>query len=80
MHQRILVIFPEEWPSTPRLGVFSTVTDLSHPWVVEPHLRLILDEHGMDGWLPEIEVRSTSQPTDQGEFELDFRPYVTSLS
>jgi hypothetical protein len=34
----------------------------------------------MDGWLPEIEVRSTSQPTDQGEFELDFRPYVTSLS
>ena len=80
MHQRILVIVPEKWPVAPRLGVFSTVTDLSHPWVVEPNLRLILDEYGIDGSLPEIEVRSTSHPIVRGEFELDLRPYVIRLS
>jgi hypothetical protein len=35
----------EPYPSRNRLGVYSTVTDLAHSWVIQPNMKILLEKH-----------------------------------
>ncbi len=78
-HREVAIVLPESWPSTRRLGVFSTVTDLSHPWVAEPNVRLLLAENGHD--VSSLPVRTTERSTPQPSIlVVDLRPFAEALS
>ena len=78
-HLRIVVVHPQIWPSHPRLGVFSTVTDLSHPWVIEPNIRLLLREQGVAAETLEILIVDDFPTLEKTDLSLDLRPYVQQL-
>ncbi len=79
-HSRIVVVRPETWPSPrPRLGVFSTVTDLSHGWVVEPNIRLLLREQGVTAEKLDILILDEFPTLEKADLSLDLRPYVQQL-
>ena len=84
VHSQIIAISePSLYPSRSHLGAYSTVTDLAHPWVPAPSIRLVLREfHGITDPV-EILVQPSGTwpppnltPTD---FIVDFRPYADSL-
>ena len=78
-HSRIVVIRPETWPSHSRLGVFSTVSDLSQPWVVEPNIQLLLREQGVANGRPDIVILDDVPALERADLDLDLRPYVQQL-
>ena len=84
LHSQIIAISePSLYPSRSHLGSYSTVTDLAHPWVPAPSIRLVLREfHEItnpvrilvrpDGMWPPPRLTET-------DFIVDFRPYADSL-
>jgi len=81
-HRDIVVVSPSSWPTVGRLGVFSTVTDLSHGWVLEPNLRLLLNEGGRLPADMEIHVieQGAAPGTDGSSFLLELQPLVDDLT
>ena len=79
-HDTIVVINPPDiWRSRGNLGIYSTISDLAHPWVIEPNLRiLIADAHG-HGVAPRIRVLEESVSLGANEFELDLRPLAERM-
>ena len=79
-HDTIVVIDPPDiWRSRGNLGIYSTVSDLAHPWVIEPNLRILIAEahgHGVD---PRIRVLEESVSLEANEFELDLRPLAERM-
>jgi hypothetical protein len=76
-HRRIVVIDAAgHWPSRQNLGIYSVRTDLAHPWVIDPNIRLLLAERHGYAVAPQIVV--VFEPTDLGphDFLLDLRPLV----
>lgn len=74
-HEQIIVVMPDSpWPTRPDLGIYSTRTDLAHPWTIEPNLRLlIIEDHGPT-IRPAIDV-TTRVPDDlTGVLVVDLRP------
>ncbi len=79
-HDQIIAIFPDSpWPTRPNLGIYSTRTDLAHPWTIEANLRLlIMEEHGPT-IRPRIDV-GTRVPDDLlGVLVVDLRPLWSHL-
>lgn len=77
VHDRIVVIDdPSLWPSRQRLGIYSTVSDLAHPWVVDPNLRLLLGEMGHEADHLEIVVVAPGGASDVDGLTLDLRPHA----
>jgi hypothetical protein len=79
VHERVVVTnIPNTWPTRKNIGIFSTVTDLSHNWVIEPNVRLILVELGVDTEEIEILIGDTPLKLEDQDYELDMRPYISS--
>ena len=77
LYNRVIVINdPNGWPSQKNLGIFSTVSDLAHPWVAEPNVRLVLSDLGID--VEGIAVLIFDAPPERGHqgYELDLRLYI----
>ena len=77
LHTRIVVIDAAgNWPSRKNLGIYSVRTDLAHPWVIEPNVRLLLAEKYGD--TINLEIVVTAEPTErrQHDYVLDLRPLV----
>ena len=80
-HEQIIIVNDMTlWPTRPNLGIFSVVSDLAHPWVVEPNLRLVLAEMDLDISELDIDVYSTLPSPVPGQFILDVRPYALQLA
>ena len=76
LHSRILVIeAPGDWPSRRNLGIYSVRTDLAHPWVIKPNIRLLLTELHGDTVNPEIVIGQTTD-SGPGDLVLDLRPLL----
>ena len=76
LHNRILIIEPPDgWPSRRNLGIYSVRTDLAHPWVIKPNVRLLLTELHGDTANPEIVVGKAAD-SGPGDLILDLRPLV----
>jgi len=80
-HAEIVIVVPEEpWPNRPNLGIYSTRTDLAHPWSIAPNVLLLLDEEHTDSPHPTITVSprrpSASQPS---VLVVDLRPLRNRL-
>ena len=78
-HNQVVVITPTTWPSRSRLGVFSTVTDLSHPWVPRPNIRLLLQELGVEDGDISVLVVDHQPSLEINDYGIDLRPYVARL-
>ena len=76
-HGRIVVIDAGgSWPSRKNLGIYSVRTDLAHPWVIDPNIRLLLiEQHGYTV-APEIVVTLEPIYLEPQDFVLDLRPLV----
>ena len=77
LYSRVIVINdPNGWPSRKNVGIFSTVSDLAHPWVVEPNVRQVLSDLGID--VEGIAVLIFDAPPERGHqgYELDLRLYI----
>jgi hypothetical protein len=74
----VVINDPNGWPSRKNLGIFSTVSDLAHPWVAESNVRLVLSDLGID--VEGIAVLIVDAPPERGHqgYELDLRPYIIS--
>jgi len=76
LHNRILIIEPPDgWPSRRNLGIYSVRTDLAHPWVIKPNVRLLLTELHGDTANPEIVVGKIAD-SGPGDLILDLRPLI----
>jgi len=81
LYSRVIVISdPAFYPSRPHLGVYSTVTDLAHPWVPEANIKLILREfHEMETPTRVLVVPNETSELLPTDFLIDLRPYADSL-
>ena len=78
-HKRVIVTnIPNIWPTRENIGIFSVVTDLSHNWVIEPNVRLVLFELGVDTEEIKILIGDTPLKLDDQDYELDILPYISS--
>jgi hypothetical protein len=78
-HKRVIVTnIPNIWPTRENIGIFSVVTDLSHNWVIEPNVRLVLFELGVDTEEIKILIGNTPVKLDDQDYELDILPYISS--
>jgi hypothetical protein len=78
-HKRVIVTnIPNIWPTRENIGIFSVVTDLSHKWVIEPNVRLVLFELGVDTEEIKILIGDTPLKLDDQDYELDILPYISS--
>ena len=78
-HNQVVLITPTIWPSRSRLGVFSTVTDLSHPWVLRPNIQLLLQELGVEDGDISVLVVDHQPSLEITDYGIDLRPYVAHL-
>ena len=78
-HNQVVLITPTIWPSRSRLGVFSTVTDLSHPWVPRPNIQLLLQELGVEDGDISVLVVDHQPSLEINDYGIDLRPYVARL-
>jgi len=79
VHERIHVVNDRSWwPLKPDLGTFSTRTDLSHGWVEEPLIRLLLAERGFNADRPTISVSPEPEPGPT-ILVVDLRPLIGRL-
>ena len=79
IHKRVVVTnVPDVWPTRKNIGIFSTVTDLAHSWVIEPNVRLILFELGVDTEEIKILIGDISLKLDLQDYELDISPYISN--
>ena len=79
IHKRVVVTNTSKiWPTRENIGIFSTVTDLSHPWVIEPNVRLVLFELGVDTEEIKVLIADTSLKLNDQDYELDISPYNSS--
>jgi hypothetical protein len=54
----------QPYPSRNRLGVYSTVTDLDHSWVIQPNMKILLKKHKVSlpvFFSPNLEKESSGQ-------------------
>ncbi|MDG2427604.1 MAG: hypothetical protein P8M16_04170 [Acidimicrobiales bacterium] len=80
MHLRIVVLNDQSlWPSTRKLGIYSTVSDLAHPWVAAPNVRLLLIERGYDDAEVQVDVLDPPYDPGAGDLVVDLRPYATKV-
>ena len=61
------------------LGNLSTVSDLAHPWVVEPNIRLLLEERGVETAPVPIAVVTPDFGAGPNDLAVDLRPYAEIL-
>ena len=79
-YERIVVINGDGiWPSRENLGVYSTRSDLSHPWVPESNVRQLLRETGR--WRSDgiIEVVGAARRVQEGDYVVDLRLLARQL-
>jgi hypothetical protein len=74
----IVTNIPNIWPTRENIGIFSVVTDLSHKWVIEPNVRLVLFELGVDTEEIKVLIADTSLKLNDQDYELDISPYNSS--
>ena len=55
------------------------MTDLSHGWVVEPNIRLLLREQGVTAEKLDILILDEFPTLEKADLSLDLRPYVQQL-
>jgi hypothetical protein len=80
VHSRIVVINDQPlWPLRLNLGNLSTVSDLAHPWVVEPNIRLLLEERGVETATVPIAVVTPDFGAGPNDLAVDLRPYAEIL-
>lgn len=78
-HKRVVVTnVPNIWPTRENIGIFSTVTDLAHGWVIEPNVKLVLFELGVSTKEIKVLIADTSLKLDEWDYELDVLPYILS--
>ena len=71
---------PSFYPSRQHLGVYSTVTDLSHPWVPAPMIRLVLREIYEVHDTIRVDVVAREDPNlGPTDYVVDFRPFAQAL-
>jgi hypothetical protein len=81
LHNRIVAISdPSFYPSRQHLGVYSTVNDLSHPWVPAPMIRLVLREiYEVHDTIKVDVVAREDTNLDSTDYVVDFRPFAQAL-
>jgi len=80
VHPQIVVLNEHSlWPSRLNLGVFSTVSDLAHPWVVEANIRLLLKESGFEAATIPIDVVAPELAAERNGLTVDLQPYAKRL-
>jgi hypothetical protein len=80
MHHRIVVLNDQSlWPSTRNLGIYSTVSDLAHPWVAVPNIRLLLIEQGLEAADVQVDVITSEDESEPSDLVVDLRPYAERL-
>jgi hypothetical protein len=79
-HTRIVVLNDQSlWPSTRKLGIYSTVSDLAHPWVVVPNIRLLLVEQSFEAGDVQVDVITSEDESEPTDLVVDLRPYAERL-
>ena len=79
-YERIIVINGDGiWPSRENLGIYSTRSDLSHPWVPESNVRQLLRETGR--WRSDgiIDVVRGPSRVQAGDYVVDLRLFARQL-
>ena len=80
MHPRIVVLNDQSlWPSTRNLGIYSTVSDLAHPWVAAPNIRLLLIERGFETTDLQVDAITSEDESEPNDLVVDLRPYAERL-
>ena len=80
MHSRIVVVNDQSlWPSTRNLGIYSTISDLAHPWVAVPNIRLLLIERGIGATDLQVAVITPEDELEPDDLIVDLRPYAERL-
>jgi hypothetical protein len=80
VHPQILVLNKQSlWPSRLKLGIYSTVSDLAHPWVIEANIRLLLKEGGIESATIPIDVVAPELTAVRKGLTIDLQPYAKRL-
>lgn len=80
VHRQILVVDEQSlWPSRLKLGIYSTVSDLAHPWVIEANIRLLLKEKGIEAVSIPIDVVGPKHTATKTSLTVDLQPYAKRL-
>lgn len=76
-----VVIVPPKvpFPSLPRLGVFSTVTDLASEWVPVPNVQILLKQHQLNASVTYLPIRPPRLPIEDGVCLIDLEEYANLL-
>ena len=80
VHSRIVLVSDQTvWPHRLNLGIYSTVSDLVHPWVLDPNIRLLLKEQGKETETVRLNVVSSVESLEPNDMVIDLRPYAMML-
>lgn len=76
----VLIVPPKApFPSLPRLGVFSTSTDLASEWIPKPNVQVLLEQRHLNASVTYLTIRPLPLPIENGACLIDLQEYENLL-